>query len=199
MRILLFSGGIDSTALAWWLRPDLLFFIDYGQRSAEGELRAARAIAREVGLPLDVRTAKLGAFGHGTMANGDVLNTAAPEFWPYRNQMLVTLAAMAHAGKKVDSLIIGSVSGDERHPDGTARFRSTINKTLSTQGGPRLDAPCAHLSTEDLIRKANVPLSVLGWTFSCHTGEWACGSCNGCIKHSQVMDGYRLMKEHPDD
>jgi 7-cyano-7-deazaguanine synthase len=38
---LLLSGGMDSVALAYWLRPDVAFTIDYGQLSAEGELRSA--------------------------------------------------------------------------------------------------------------------------------------------------------------
>ncbi|RUW76172.1 7-cyano-7-deazaguanine synthase, partial [Mesorhizobium sp. M1E.F.Ca.ET.063.01.1.1] len=32
MRMLLFSGGLDSSALAWWLRPELCVTINYGQR-----------------------------------------------------------------------------------------------------------------------------------------------------------------------
>lgn len=194
MKILLFSGGIDSTAIAWWRRPERLFFVDYGQLAAAGELRAAQSIAKDIGLPLDVRQISLRSFGHGAMADGEILNAQAPEFWPYRNQMLLTLAGMAYAADNVESLIIGSVAGDERHPDGTDAFRSTINRIFEVQGGPKVEAPASKLSTEQLIEKSAVPLSVLGWTFSCHRGEWACGGCNGCIKHNQVMDNTTLTR-----
>lgn len=187
MKVLLFSGGIDSTAIAWEHRPDRLFFVDYGQRAARGEFRAVSAIASELKLPLDVRSSDLSSFGHGTMVGGISLNPAAPEFWPYRNQMLITLAAMVYAGQSVEALMLGSVSGDEVHPDGTAEFRKAMNALLSAQSSIRLEAPACHMKSEELVRKSGAPLALLGWTFSCHTGEWACGSCRGCTKHEQIM------------
>jgi 7-cyano-7-deazaguanine synthase len=187
LKILLFSGGIDSTVLAWWLRPERLLFLDYGQVPAPGERRAAQAVASTLGLPLDIRGVDLRAFGHGTMAGSSSLNREAPEFWPYRNQILVTLAAMAYAEQQPTSILLGSVAGDEIHPDGTVSFRSAMDSLLRVQSGTRLETPAAGSSTEDLITRTAAPLSLLGWTFSCHTGEWACGTCRGCVKHEQVM------------
>jgi 7-cyano-7-deazaguanine synthase len=188
MKALLFSGGIDSTALAWGLRPDLLIFLDYGQKAAAGELRAARSIAKELDLPIDVRQALLGAFGHGLMAGSTALNPSAPEFWPYRNQLLITLAVMAHADSAIKSLIIGTVKGDDRHPDGKAKFLAAMNAVLAVQSGPLVEAPAARMTSEELVLNYQVPLAILGWTFSCHTGQWACGACRGCIKHNEVMN-----------
>lgn len=187
MRVLLFSGGIDSTVLAWWLRPEQLALVDYGQVAFEGELRAARAVASTLGLPLDVQTVDLRALGHGVMAGASSLNVKAPEFWPYRNQMLVTLAAMAYEEKHPSSILLGSVAGDEIHPDGTDAFRSAMDTLLRAQSGPRLETPAAQFTTEELIALAVAPTSLLGWTFSCHTGKWACGTCRGCRKHEEVM------------
>ena len=187
MRVLLFSGGIDSTVLASWLRPERLFFVDYGQVSAPGEERAAISIARDLGLPLDVRRVDLRAFGRGTMTGGAALNPDAPEFWPYRNQMLITMAAMAYADRAPLTIVIGTVLGDDVHPDGSAAFREAMTVVLATQGNTTLEAPGGAATTEQLIAISGSPLSLLGWTFSCHTGEWACGRCRGCIKHEQVM------------
>lgn len=41
MRALLLSGGLDSTAIAAWQRPDVCVTVDYGQRPARGELAAS--------------------------------------------------------------------------------------------------------------------------------------------------------------
>ena len=144
-------------------------------------------VASTLGLPLDVHTIDLRALGHGIMAGANSLNVEAPEFWPYRNQMLVTLAAMAYATKSPSSILLGSVAGDEVHPDGTDAFRSAMDMLLRVQSGPRLEAPAAGLTTEELIARAAAPTALLGWTFSCHTGEWACGACRGCRKHEEVM------------
>lgn len=191
MRALLFTGGLDSTALAWMLRPEKLVFVDYGQRPAKGEERAARAVAAAIGLVLDVRRVDMSAFGHGTMStSGTPLASAtkAPEFWPYRNQMLITLAAMASAADPLKEILVGTVVGDDAHPDGRKEFVSAVDCLVRQQSEVRVVAPAIDMTTLQLVKKAAVPKSVLGWTFSCHTGEWACGSCRGCNKHRQVIE-----------
>lgn len=188
MRALLFSGGLDSTALAWTLRPERLLFVDYGQRPAKGEERACRSIASELGARLDVRRVDLTSFGNGTMSPGGVtLSSEAPEFWPYRNQMLVTLAAMAYAAEPLEEILIGTVVTDAAHPDGRPAFLHAIDAVVRVQSGVRVVAPAADITSEELLGKASVPRSLLGWTFSCHTGEWACGACRGCGKHHDVL------------
>lgn len=187
MKALLFSGGIDSTALAWGLRPSRLLFIDYGQRPVAGERRAARAVSAEIGLILDEVYVDLSLLGSGSMVGGPALPGAPPEHWPYRNQVLLTIAAMRYAQLPLEALIIGSVLGDEQHSDGTSDFRTAFGRLLEVQAGPRLEAPAAHYATEDLIAFYGLPERVLRWTFSCHTGEWACGACRGCHKHHRVI------------
>ena len=160
--MLLFSGGIDSTVLASWLRPERLFFVDYGQVSAPGEERAVVSIARDLGLPLDVRRVDLRVFGHGTMTGGAALNPDAPEFWPYRNQMLITMAAMAYADRAPLSIVIGTVLGDDVHPDGSAAFREAMAVVLATQGNTTLEAPGAAATTEQTDRYFGITPVVAG-------------------------------------
>ena len=126
MRLLLFSGGLDSTALAHWLRPDQLLFIDYGQLPAQGELRAATRIATELGLPFDTREVNCRPCGSGDMAGLPSLNGEVTEFWPYRNQLLITLAAMAFADQTPLTILIGTVRSDRIHPDGNRMFISRM-------------------------------------------------------------------------
>jgi 7-cyano-7-deazaguanine synthase len=160
------------------LKPEKLVFFDYGQRPAKGEARASHAVAAALGVELDVRRADMSAFGHGTMSiSGAPLASAskAPEFWPYRNQMLITFAAMMYAAGPLTEILIGTVVGDDTHPDGSREFVSNIDELVRLQSGVRVSAPAIEMTTLQLVRKAAVPKSVLGWTFSCHTGEWACG------------------------
>ena len=185
MKILLFSGGIDSTCLAWLERPDRLAFINYGQIPAKGELRACTSIADAIGLPLDVHEADFRSFGGGLMAGSDT-GDAAPEFWPFRNQMLITLAAMYYAPRGGSEILIGTVRSDRQHTDGRARFLRAMGSVLKSQASIVLRAPAAAEETVALASRSNIPQSLLGWTFSCHTGEWACGQCGGCRKHLAV-------------
>lgn len=196
MRLLLFSGGLDSTALAWSLRPDQLLFLDYGQIPARGEERATVQVAKELGIPLDVRAVNLREFGGGVMAGGSGDGSHPPEFWPYRNQMLITLAAMAYAERGLTEIIVGTVRSDRAHADGKQSFLRSIDRVISVQSGVHVSAPASKLSTLQLVLQTRVPLSVLGWTFSCHTGVWACGSCRGCLKHDDVINQISEQPSH---
>lgn len=101
--------------------------------------------------------------------------------------MLITLAAMALAGDAIKEILVGTVVTDKQHPDGTPEFVIAAGKLLQAQASLTLRAPAAELTTEQLIAQSGVPNDLLHWTFSCHTGEWACGRCGGCQKRAEAM------------
>jgi 7-cyano-7-deazaguanine synthase len=187
---LLLSGGIDSTALAVWCRPNIAITIDYGQVSANGEIRAARQVASTLSIPHETVRVDCSCLGSGDLAGVPALACAPEkEWWPYRNQFLVTVAAMRGISLGVKKLLIGSVKSDAFHVDGRAEFYEHLDSLLSMQeGGIRVEAPALHVSTVELVRLSTAPLSLLGWTHSCHKAEFACGNCRGCRKHASVLD-----------
>ncbi|MFL6726686.1 MAG: 7-cyano-7-deazaguanine synthase [Sphingomicrobium sp.] len=187
MRALLFSGGLDSTALAFWTKPDRLLFVDYGQVCAEGELRAATKISTELHLVLDTRRVDVRSCGAGDMAGGVALSSEAPEFWPYRNQFLITLAAMTYASEPMLSISIGTVCTDRVHPDGHPEFLRKLQAALRTQADVKLEAPAISITSKTLIKRSGVPIDLLGWAFSCHRSNYACGQCRGCAKHFKTF------------
>jgi 7-cyano-7-deazaguanine synthase len=195
MKALLMSGGLDSSALAWWLRPDLCVTVDYGQRAAKGEVAASTAICNAIGLTHRMIEVDLSGLGSGTMADrAPAAGGSAAEFWPYRNQMLVTLTAMLLMPQGVKEIMVGSVATD-RHADGRAAFYRAIDRTVSLQeGGVRVTAPARKYSTPKLLKMCGFPYDLIGLTFSCHVYEFACGQCSGCIKHRQcVKDAYGTL------
>lgn len=196
MKLLLFSGGLDSTALAHWLKPDKLLFINYGQFQAQGELQAATKIASELDLSLDVREIDCRSMGSGQMVGKPSLSIAAPEFWPYRNQLLITLAGMAYAAEVKLEILIGTVRTDRIHPDGTAKFLNSMRRLLRAQGSATLEAPASRLSSATLQQRAKVPIEILSWAFSCHRANLACGQCRGCTKHFETL-AQRRHKRRP--
>lgn len=187
---ILLSGGMDSIALAYWLRPIRAYTVDYGQLSAEGEVRAAAEVARALGITHDVLTVDCRALGSGDLAGRPPLDVApVREWWPFRNQLLVTLAGMRAVGHGVRRLLLGAVATDSAHSDGRSDFVSALDAVLALQEGTlRLEAPAIHLTTAELVRQAGVPRSLLAWAHSCHTGAVACGSCRGCQKHLNVTE-----------
>lgn len=186
---LLLSGGMDSTAIAAWRRPDIAITIDYGQRPAPGEIRAASAVAAALEIEHHVISCDLSALGSGDLAGSVALSIATvPEWWPYRNQLLVTLAAMRCVSLGVETLMIGALRTDGAHADGRPDFVAALDQTLRLQeGGLRLEAPAIEMTATELVRASGVPEEFLAWSHSCHVSEYACGVCRGCRKHYETM------------
>ncbi|KPF73897.1 ExsB family protein [Blastomonas sp. AAP25] len=190
MIALLLSGGVDSVALAFWKRPVVAITIDYGQRAAASEIAAARHVAELLTMSHEVVSVDCSSLGSGDMAGCAPL-TEAPvsEWWPYRNQLLVTLGAMKAIGLGAGQLMIGSVATDAVHVDGTPEFYQAMDRlTAMQEGGLRVTAPAVSMTTAELVRSSGVTRDVIAWAHSCHTGPFACGDCRGCYKHQQVME-----------
>ena len=186
---LLLSGGMDSLALAWWKRPDIAFTIDYGQLAAEAELQASAAICKRIGIEHQIIRIDCRALGSGDMA-GVEASPYAPEsdWWPYRNQLLITLAAMRALHMGIERLWIATVRSDNSHQDGTRDFVDQISRLMKLQeGGLVIEAPAMEMSTAGLIRCADVPDHLIAWAHSCHRANVACGQCRGCNKYFQVF------------
>ena len=187
---ILLSGGIGSIALAYWKRPRFAFTVDYGQVCAPAEIRASRAACKAIGVEHCVISSNCAASGSGDLANAAPLDMAPmPEWWPFRNQLLVTLAGMSALSLGVTDLILGSVASDSIHADGTVEFYSNLDRLMSMQEGHlRISAPAIEFTSAELVRKSGVPMETLCWAHSCHRSVWACGVCRGCNKHYSVME-----------
>lgn len=187
---LLLSGGMDSLAIAWWKRPNVAITIDYGQKAAAAEKRASAAVCGELGIEHHILQIDCSSLGSGDMVLTEP-NPSAPasDWWPYRNQMLITFAAMKCIGLGIQKLLIGTVLSDGTHIDGTQEFVRKIDELLSLQeGGLRLEAPAISLSTADLIRESQLPPGMLAWAHSCHKANTPCWNCRGCNKYRETYD-----------
>ncbi len=178
---ILLSGGMDSIALAFWKRPEAAITIDYGQLSAEAEMRAAAAVCGSLHIQHEIIKVDCCELGSGILANKPPLPLApVNEWWPFRNQLLLTFAGMRAAALGLAELLVGSVKSDRLHADGKPEFFNLIDRLMSFQeGGVRVFAPAINMESAELIRASGVPIEILSWAHSCHTGNLACGWCGG--------------------
>lgn len=190
LRALLLSGGVDSVALAFWKRPEFAITVDYGQRAASAEIAVSKHVCELLRIDHVVVTADCSSLGSGDMAGTAPLPGApVSEWWPYRNQLLGTLAAMKAVSIGVSELLLGSVLSDCTHVDGTAPFYYALDRLTSMQeSNMRVSAPALALTSADLVRASGIGRDLLAWAHSCHTSPIACGACRGCYKHQQVME-----------
>lgn len=187
-KAILLSGGMDSIALAYWLRPEIAITLDYGQKAAGSEIIAASRVARLLDMDHHVIRIDCSSLGSGDLVGTQALSDAPiTEWWPFRNQMLVTLALMKAIQLDVCELMVGSVKTDAQHMDGTSGFYLQLSKLVSMQEGNIIvTAPAIEMTTIELAQKAQIPDAVLLYAHSCHTSNIPCGRCHGCNKYMYV-------------
>lgn len=153
------------------------------------EQRSGASIAAHLGLPFTHLRVDASAVGAGLMAARPSSSGATLEWWPYRNQLLITLAAAWAIVHGHDEVLVGTVAGDgERHADGRREFYAAMAALLQTQEGHlSVSAPAIDLTTPELIGASAIDDATLGWTHSCHAGNVPCARCPGCTKRGEVL------------
>ncbi|MGB3107767.1 7-cyano-7-deazaguanine synthase [Sphingobacterium siyangense] len=186
---ILLSGGIDSIALAYLIKPKHAFTIDYGQLPALAEIRSSAAVCIALNIQHHIISVDCSSLGSGDLLNQNAIsNSPSPEWWPYRNQLLITLAAMKAISLNVSELMLASVKSDGFHKDGTQDFYTLIDKVMHYQeGGLRITCPAVEMTSSELVKSSKVPDNLLHWAHSCHKSNTPCGQCRGCNKYLQVM------------
>lgn len=189
-KAVLLSGGMDSYALTYEMRPDIAITIDYGQRPAEAEVKASCLLADRLDIDHVIVRIDMRHLGSGDLSNNSPASIApASDWWPFRNQMLLTVAAMKLTEADVGELMIATVLSDGFHRDGTPEFVNSVDALLSCQEGQmRVAAPAIGITTVELINRSKIPCSLLAWSHSCHTGNIACGRCRGCTKSRETLE-----------
>jgi 7-cyano-7-deazaguanine synthase len=195
-KAILLSGGIDSSALAYWQKPTIALTLNYGQSPALAEIQASTMIAKTLGIVHYVIEVDCSSLGSGDLLNKEALDVSpSPEWWPYRNQLLITLACMKGIALGVTELMTASVKSDGFHKDGTAEFYQLINNLMTYQEGEiKVYSPCIDMTSVELVKRSGIPDSLLHWAHSCHTSNVPCGHCRGCNKYRQVMHELQILK-----
>lgn len=187
---LLLSGGMDSLAVAYWLRPEVAFTINYGQRSAEAEISASKSICNALGIKHQIVEIDCSGLGSGDLSPNKAIDLAPKsDWWPYRNQMLVTICGMAGLSIGISEILVGSVRCDSYHKDGSVEFYESLHQLMLLQEGKvSVRAPAIEMTTKELIIKSEVPSEILMWAHSCHKSNTPCNSCRGCNKYFSVLN-----------
>ena len=193
-RCILLSGGIDSMSLAFWLKPEHAITFDYGQVPATAEIHSSSVFCESLGLQHEVVRIDCSDLGLGDLCSKERQSFSAsrvraptPEWWPFRNQLLITFASAKAIAIGVDELYVGAVKSDSTHRDGSSAFYRLMSQILQLQEGSlALHFPAIQMESEELVKRSGIPISLLAWSHSCHRSNVACGRCRGCAKHLRV-------------
>ncbi|GAA4198103.1 7-cyano-7-deazaguanine synthase QueC [Streptosporangium oxazolinicum] len=202
------SGGLDSTALAYHLldqghRLRLVSF-DYGQRHRV-ELRAAARIADEINIPHEV----VDLVSVGRLLSGSALTdpeVAVPDghytdlsmrstIVPNRNAIMTAVAVGIASASGCECVALGVHAGDHAiYPDCRPAFvdladRLARTATEDTESPIRVIAPFVTWTKRQIVARGaslGVPFAM---TWSCYRGgERHCGSCGTCIERREAFE-----------
>jgi 7-cyano-7-deazaguanine synthase len=170
--IVLFSGGIDSTACAHFLKAQNFavrgLFIDYSQAAAEQERRAVEFLAPLLSIPVRV----LRICGLDDSGPGELIG---------RNGLLISAALFASKGRRCT--IATGIHAGTPYYDCSEQFLNRMNSLAlaQTDGGVSVLAPFASWNKRDIFDYAASEDLPLDRTYSCENGTLpTCGRCASC-------------------
>lgn len=202
--VVLFSGGLDSTALLAILkdqRRDLVALsFDYGQRHRR-ELDAARAVAERLSVThriLDLRnlasllqgsalTSESVPVPHGHYEEQSMQATVVPN----RNMIFLSLAFAESIQVGAERVAYGAHAGDHAiYPDCRAEFVRAMQEAarLCHYRPIELETPFIEIRKEEIVSLGDEVGAPFELTWSCYEGgERHCGKCGTCVERREAF------------
>lgn len=208
------SGGMDSTVCATLAARDYDSFglhFSYGQRTQARELKAAREVARAVGLRelMELQTDLFRRIGGSALTDANIaVPDAASEkpgdnslrqggevpvtYVPFRNAHFLSAAVSWAEVLGAKTVFIGAVEQDSSgYPDCRPAFYRAFNELVrmgTKEGEITVVTPLITLRKHEIVRlgvELGAPLHV---SWSCYSGETeACGVCESCDLRLQAF------------
>lgn len=198
--VLLASGGLDSTTLAYWLKDrQIIFrplFIDYGQHFAKTELDSLQN-----NLPGEYKTFIEIINVRDIYKGCKSILISEPNLWfdnvsykdmyiPYRNLLFLSIAAayaQTNGLDKVYSAFINSNHAQEI--DCSADFFNQLEILLSEYGSVSIEMPFRNMTKYE-VAKIGISLKApIGKTFSCQaSSDIPCGACPNCVDRLNALE-----------
>ncbi len=209
--VLILSGGLDSSTLAYWLKANgyneiICITFDYGQKQII-ELQYAKGIANKIGAEhrvIDMSFIKSFLSKSNSSLTNSSINVPYGEYTkenmestvvPNRNSMMLTMAWTIACVEKANALVYGAHGGDHYiYPDTRPEYFEAINKSLrmgsdgSRESNLNLLAPFINWHKSDIVQEGErlgVPF-IETWT--CYEGgEHHCGLCGACSERKKAF------------
>lgn len=219
--LVLLSGGLDSAAnLALACRrsdisnPKLCVTVDYGQRAAQQEIRAARGLcdffsvehrvlnlewfSSLAGGALTKSQHEMPEFEQDELDHPEKTQKSAQAVWvPNRNGLLINIAASVAESLSIDQVTVGFNREEATtFADNSAEFIQAINHGLSfsTRNQVRVECWTVDMSKSEMVAtlQKEVPDFPMELVWSCYqSGDERCGKCESCQRFERATHAWK--------
>ena len=196
--VIIYSGGMDSTTLLHHYKDDIALAIsfDYSSNHNDREYSYAKQHTEQLGIEhirIDV-TSAMSSFNSALLNGAEAIpeghydeDSMAKTVVPFRNGIMLSLAAGIAESRGLENLLIANHFGDDaQYPDCRASFIDPMQEAIKagTSNGVQLRAPYTSVTKEEIALLGfalNIDYST---TWSCYKADEDihCGKCGTCVE-----------------
>jgi 7-cyano-7-deazaguanine synthase len=198
--VLLASGGMDSTVLAYDLAQKklnlIILFLDYGQHCVKKEYETLKGVLPEI-YKKNIRIVKISDIYSESKsrmiieANLWVDNIVADDLYlPYRNLLFLSIASAFAQSIEVKNVYAAFINSNHATEiDCSMEFFTRLEALLDVYGSVKVIMPYRMMSKTDVAQlglSLNVPIAS---TYSCQVNSQnPCGACPNCVDRIEAID-----------
>jgi 7-cyano-7-deazaguanine synthase len=201
--ILLASGGLDSTTMAFWLLNQGIdfvpLFINYGQHCAITEFETLKEVLPSSHIDkieyMDISSiyakSKSKFIKPANLWADDIV--ADDLYIPYRNVLLLTIGAtFAHISGLTNVYSAFINSNHAKEIDCSNEFFDKMENMLTDYGSVKINMPFRYYSKYEVAKLGLSLGASIGRTFSCQAStKIPCGACPNCVDR---LDAFRKIE-----
>ena len=213
--IAVLSGGLDSTVATTTFKDDYQIHaltFDYGQRSAQMEIKSANEVCKELGADHTViKLPWLSELGRSALtSNNDVpepgiqelddmessTETALKVWVPGRNIVFTSIANSFGESMGAEIIIVGwDLEEAATFPDNSKEFLNAFNNVLQVGSFDKIkiEAPLIDMNKIDIVKLGNDIGAPMDLSYSCYKGfDKHCGVCESCMRRIRAFNAAEI-------
>lgn len=208
--IAVLSGGLDSTVASTKFKEDYQIHaltFNYGQKSAEMEIKSAKAVCNELGAEHTViELPWLAELGSSALTSDEVipeptdselddmdsaLKTAKSVWVPGRNVVFTAIANSFAEAENANIIIVGwDLEEAVTFPDNSKEFLEAFNTVLDVGSFDeiKIEAPLIDMDKNEIVEYGNSLGAPMELSYSCYKGfNYHCGVCESCMRRKRAF------------
>lgn len=208
--ITVLSGGLDSTVASAKFREDYQIHaltFNYGQKSAEMEIKSAKAVCKELGAEHTViELPWLAELGNSALTSEEsipepedselddiesALKTAKSVWVPGRNVVFTAIANSFAEAENASIIIVGwDLEEAVTFPDNSKEFLEAFNAVLEVGSFDdiKIEAPLIGMNKNEIVEYGDSIGAPMELSYSCYKGlNYHCGVCESCMRRKRAF------------